>query len=404
MDHARANGESKRMHEHHQAGGEAAAAPFVLHVVWHPECVGGRRIAEELRRHFAADSYRRIAGGAGVTVLLHGAGEPESPAPPAMDWAVGDVVAVVALVDHAFAADAHWMTYLNGLVDQAEEAGFANRMFPVALDASPLANLRVQALRWDRWREGTGQMGHLIRELTHGFTRMVRHWLANRQGQDDDLRRYREKIQVFLSHSKHDQKGEAVAKAIRGWLNDHSALASFLDVDDMVPGVRFDAAIEDAIRHGVLVAIYTDSYSSREWCRREAMLAKRHGVPMLVVDCLQAQDQRAFPYLWNVPVIRMDVTNQLEQLEAVASVLLDEVFKHYLWQQRIDQHRRGAARTVFTARPPELTTAGFAEGITQGEWVIVHPEPPLGKEEKRLFDTLLPNVRLSTLNEWLARA
>ena len=74
----------------------------------------------------------------------------------------------------------------------------------------------------------------------------------------------------------------------------------------MMAGVRFDAVIEDAIRHGVLVAIYTDSYSSREWCRREAILAKRHGVPMLVIDCLQDKDDRAFPYLWNKPSPRDD--------------------------------------------------------------------------------------------------
>ena len=391
------------MHQHDQLG-NATVSPFVIHVIWHPECADAPHIAEELWCHFASDRYHQIAGGTGLTVLLHGAGDPEPIALPAMDWAMGEIVAVVALVDEAFATDAQWMTRLNGLTEQAEAAGLANRVFPVALDGSALPNLAVQALRWDRWPGGSGRTGRLIRELTHEFTRMVQHRLASRQGrQDDELRRYREKIQVFLSHSKHDQEGEAVAKAIRGWMNDHSALASFLDVDDMVAGVRFDSAIEDAIRHGVLVAVYTDSYSSREWCRREALLAKRHGVPMLVVDCLRGQDDRAFPYLWNAPVIRMDA-DQPERVEAVASVLLDEVFRDCLWRQRIEQHRQSATHTVFTARPPELPTAAFAEGIARGEWAIVYPEPPLGEEEKRLFADLLPNVRVSTLNEWLAGA
>ena len=97
---------------------------------------------------------------------------------------------------------------------------------------------------------------------------MLRHWLSSRPDHaDDELRRYRENIQVFLSHSKHDDRGEAVAKTIRGWFNEHSPLASFLDVDDMMAGVRVDAVIEDAIRHGVLVAIYTDSYF---WQQRTA--------------------------------------------------------------------------------------------------------------------------------------
>ena len=394
------------MHQRQQRGGGPAAAPFVLHVVWHTGSADAPRVAEELRAHFGSDRYNRMAGSVGVTVLLREAGEPES-AQPAVDWAAGQVVAVVALLDRAFAADARLMSHLNGLAAQAERAGFANRLFPVALDESALANLGVQALRWHRWPAGdrhTGRTGRLIRELTHEFARMLRHWLANGQGrQDDELRRYRENIQVFLSHSKHDQQGEAAAKAIRDWLNDHSALDSFLDVDDMVAGVRFDAAIEDVIRHGVLVAIYTDSYSSREWCRREAILAKRHGVPMLVVDCLQAMDERAFPYLWNVPVIRMDA-GQTNRAAAIASALLDEVFKHYLWQQQIAEHRQRPVRTVFTARLPELAIAAVAEGIADGEWAIVHPEPPFGEEEQQLFADLLPSVRIFTLNEWLKGA
>ena len=165
--------------------------------------------------------------------------------------------------------------------------------------------------------------------------------------------------------------------------------------------MRFDAVIEDAIRHGVFVAIYTDSYSSREWCRREAILAKRHGVPMLVVDCLQDKDDRAFPYLRNVPVVRMGV-DQPERAGQVASALLDEVFKDYLWQQRTAQHRL-APHTVFTSRPPELATAAaFADMPSGGESVIVHAGSPLGSEERGLFADTLPNVRVCALSEWLA--
>lgn len=404
------------MTQHHQAGEGPSRAPFVLHVVWRLGCVAAPSIAEELRRHFASDRYHQIAGGAGLTVLLRDADGPESTAPPTIDWTAGQIVAVVALVDQAFATDSHWAAYLNDLARQADERGFATRLFPVALDAA-LANQEVQALRWYCWPEGDragGRIRRLIRELTLEFTRMLRHWLADgRHSQENELQRYRENIQVFLSHSKHgkkgggvsqsehDEGGEAVAKAIRDWLHNHSALASFLDVYDMPGGVRFDAAIEDAIKHGVLVAIYTDSYSSREWCRREALLAKRHGVSMIVVDCLREKDDRAFPYLWNVPVIRMDV-NQPERVELVAAALLDEVFKDYLWQQRIDAYRRSASRTVFIPRPPELTTAAFTEGVKDGEWAFVHPEPPLGQEELHLFANILPNVQVCSLNEWLA--
>ena len=386
--------------------GESAVsgAPFVLHVVWHPRCEAAPAIAEELRRHFASDRYHDIAGGAGVTVLFRDVDAPDSDAPPAIDWTDGEIVAVVALLDRA-TTDGRWVRYLQNIAAQADDRGLATRMFPVALEAEALAGgLDVQALRWYDWPdddETDRRVARLIRDLTDQFSRMLRHWLSSRPDHaDDELHHYMKDIQVFLSHSKHDEHGEAVAKAIRDWFHEHSALDSFLDVDDMMAGLRFDAVIEDAIRQGVLVAIYTDSYSSREWCRREAILAKRHGVPMLVVDCLQDKDDRAFPYLWNVPVVRMGV-DQPERAGRVASALLDEVFKDYLWQQRTAQHRL-APRTVFTSRPPELATAAaFADVPSDGESVIVHPDPPLGLEERGLFADTLPNVRVCTLSEWL---
>ena len=389
------------------SGASAAPAPFVLHVVWHPQCAAAPAIAEALRRHFASDRYHDIAGGAGVTVLLRDADAPGSDEPPTIDWAGGQIVAVVVFLDHLAAADSRWAPYLRNILRQADERGLATRVFPVPIDADALAGgLDVQALRWDLWPEGgeSGSRDHrLIRELTHEFTRMLRHWLSGQpDSAGDELRRYRANIQVFLSHSKHDDHGEAVAKAIRGWFHEHSVLVSFLDVHDMTAGVRFDEAIDDVIRHGVLVAIYTDSYSSREWCRREAILAKRYGVPMLVVDCLQEKDDRAFPYLWNVPVVRMDAT-QPDRAGQVASALLDEVFKDYLWQQRTAQHRLAAPRVVFTSRPPELATAAAFGGMpSDGESVIVHPDPPLGLEERGLFADTLPNTRVCTLSEWLA--
>ena len=164
--------------------GEAAVsrAPFVLHVVWHPQCRAAPAIAEELRRHFASDRYHDVAGGAGVTVLLRKAVGPDSDEPPAIDWADGEIVAVVALLDRA-TTDGRWALYPQNIAAQADERGFATRVFPVALEAGTLAGgLDVQALRWYDWPEdgaAGGRIDRLIRELTDQFSRMLRHWLSS---------------------------------------------------------------------------------------------------------------------------------------------------------------------------------------------------------------------------------
>ena len=45
-----------------------------------------------------------------------------------------------------------------------------------------------------------------------------------------------------------------------------------------------------------MLAFHTDHYSSRPWCRREVLEAKRFGAHILIVDALDSGDPRSFPY------------------------------------------------------------------------------------------------------------
>ena len=150
-----------------------------------------------------------------------------------------------------------------------------------------------------------------------------------------------------------------------------------------------------------MMTIYTDSYSSREWCRREVIEAKRKNVPMVVVNCLQTVDERAFPYLGNVPSIRMN-PDRRDRIDQIASRLLDELFKDFLWRQRIEGFRGSHPQVMFTARPPELISlSNLMDNTDDGERTLVYPGPPLGSEEIRLFADIVPRVRLHTLIDWL---
>ena len=92
-----------------------------------------------------------------------------------------------------------------------------------------------------------------------------------------------------------------MAGALRTWLNDNANLAPFLDIRNIPAGAPFDLVLDHEAGRSVMVAIYTDSYSSREWCAGEVIIAKRRRVPMLVVDCLQDTDPSSFPYLGMCP-------------------------------------------------------------------------------------------------------
>jgi len=209
------------------------------------------------------------------------------------------------------------------------------------------------------------------------------------------------KIRVFISHSKHDDDGESVGNAIRDWIHDHSPLASFFDIYDIPPGLSFEHVLLHRSETSVLLAIHTDTYSSREWCRREVIKAKRCLVPMVVVDCVQDVDPRGIPYLGNVPIIRMR-PRQTDRIGIVAGRLLDEVFRNWLWLSRVRPYLARSPETLFSARPPELITLAAPPHDGKDEIrTIVYPAPLLGTDEQQLFKKIAPGVSLQTLPDWL---
>ena len=382
-------------------------SPFLLHVVWHPGLSDGAAIAERLREHFGGDRFQNLVGGAGVPVLFRNESEVAHGVPIPVRWDDADVVATVVLVDHSLAGDAMWMDYLKELANQADAKGLCKRVFPVAMETGVLRienGLRLQAVRWDTWDgDNAERQQRLHRDLTYEFSRMMRHHIEQelRNGSEKPIRAYLRRAQIFLSHSRRD--GAPVASSIRDWIRQNTALDSFMDVYDIPPGLSFEAVIDESIETGVLVAIHTDSYSSREWCRREVIAAKRRHLPMVVVDCLHSIDEQAFPYLGNVPVIRMNPCNR-DQIERVIGVLLDEVFKDYLWRCRTAGLRAVDPGVLFLPRSPELfALATLSAPGEDGTQDIVYPDPPLGVEEKDLFTAIAGSVRLRALSEWLRR-
>lgn len=380
-------------------------SPFLLHVVWHPGLRAGAAIADRLREHFGSDRFKNLTAGAAVPVLFRNESDGADGIPPPVPWDDADVVATVVLVDHSLTGDAMWVDYLQELANQADAKGLTKRVFPVAMEAGVFEiDVQLQAFRWYTWDgDNAERQQRLHRDLTYEFSRMMRHQLTQelRNGSERPIRAYLGRTQVFLSHSKRD--GTPVASAIRDWIHQNSALDSFMDVHDIPPGLSFEAVIDESIRAGVLVAIHTDSYSSREWCRREVIAAKRRHLPMVVVDCLHSIDERAFPYLGNVPVIRMNPCHP-GQIERVIGVLLDEIFKDYLWRCRTARLSESDPAVLFLPRSPELlalaTISALGERRTQD---IVYPDPKLSVEEEDLFTAIAGSVRLRTLREWLRR-
>lgn len=384
------------------------ARPFlVVYIVWHPDFEDGAAVAEVLRKHFRRELYANVAGGTGLSVIFRSEPAPDAGRPLPIDLGEAETTAIVVLSESSLANDADWMAYIRELSEQTDAAGLAARLFPVAIERAGLV-VAEQALRWDQWSDtlaGDKLLLRLISELTYEFCRMLRHYLEHlkRPGEDSEaLVRYLQKVQIFLSHSKHDDDGERIARRIREHLHLGHGLGSFFDVHDIPAGLRFNEVLLKQVAQSAVVAIHTDSYSSREWCRREIIEAKRRNVPLVVANCIGDQDERAFPYMGNVPIVRMD-PQFADRIDVVVGRLLDEVLKDFLWRCRVELERGGERDVVFVPRAPELISlAGLPPVAEMAKPTIVYPDPPLSAEEERLFETVAPHVRLRSFTEWIA--
>lgn len=324
---------------------------------------------------------------------------------PSVDWPVESPVAIVALIDRASAEDPDWVRHLHALCRIALELDRHIRVIPVAMEAGVLddIDIDVQALRWYEWdSQNESRQARLIRELTYEFARLMRfHWqlLSDPGGGQPRLERDLERFQVFLSHTKQDGDGQEIAKAFRSWLHENSSLQSFLDVYDIPAGQTFTEIIDHHIGRSIFLAIYTDQYSNREYCRLEVLEAKRKGVPMIVVDCLRDGDERAFPYLGNVPVVRMNPTNK-DRLPQIAGRIIDRILLKYLWLCRLESLPSRPSDTAFVLHPPELAILTTSDARAGKDAVMVYPDPPLGREELKLLGAAMNTLQVSTITQW----
>lgn len=374
---------------------------LVMHVIWHPDSNRSAVAARRLASHFARDRFP-VEEPHGLAVFEWSAASRSSSAPPPHVFHRATVHAVVALIDHHVEADPAWSQYIRDVAATCTHppAGGPQlrRLIPVAMEPTPgsLATcLGTQALRWHDW-PGSRQakVSRLVREITYAAARLLR---AVADG-DFDLRSQMQPVRVFLSHSKHDAAGQRAANAVRTWLSSDVQLHAFLDVFDVPAGLPPDETLDEGIRQSAVVAIHTNSFSSREWCRREVLLAKETRRPLVVVDCIDQLDERTYAYLGNVPLVRLSPRNP-HRIEPVVQLLLDEVFKDFLWRSRTASFAADNPDIDFVANPPELLTLATAARQRPAPSRIVYPDPPLGTRESQLLTGF--GLPVQTLGQWL---
>lgn len=352
---------------------------LAVYSVWHPTAERAAGFAQAMFRTLCADPEVPASRGLGVPVRFrtsNSAGESPIPVP----FGAAQHTAVFVLADDLLVANPTYRLYVDGLAGTAEAC---DRVIPVAITAT--ANLppklaELQAIRLHCVPEAL-QERTLLNDAMHDVCRLL----------DPDAA----KVKVFLSHAKHD--GLDITSAVRRHLHEVARLDEFFDTADIPDGARFaEFVTQCAGSLPALLAVQTDSYASREWCRLEVLEAKRQHVPIVVLSAVQQREARSFPYMGNVPVVRWhDETS----LPAVVGALLGEVLRARYFPRRVEAicryHVLSPEKQVF-AYPPELVTAlahrveTMAAGAVVGRYL--YPDPPLGTEELQLLRQLDPDI------------
>lgn len=382
---------------------------LAMYVAWHPSFTEGEALSLSLFQHYRRDLYRNVTGGSGLPVMYRSKPPEGRTVPIDIDLEGAEATAIILLVDVNWTSDADWTEWAGRLSDQADQTDLRALVFPVAIDNSAIAKGIVpeQAVRWDRWTTETNtvKIGRLVTALSYQFCRMMRQYLEHLERPNvpqGDLSTYLRKVEIFLSHSKHDSDGVDIALAFRRYMQD-ADYETFFDVSNIPIGTRFNRVLIEKVRTSAVVAIHTDSYSTREWCRREMIEAKLHNVPLVIANCIKDLDERGFPYMANVPIVRMD-PDKRDRIEIIVSRLMDEVLKDFLWRCRTKLFSRPGTNVAFLPRPPELIVLTALKSADFIGDMVVYPDPPIGAEELDLFAKAAPGIKLLSTTEWLAGA
>ncbi len=312
---------------------------FGVYAVWHPGCERAEGYARALFRTLCADPDVPASRGLGIPVRFRTSNSADAtPTPVPFDAA--HHTAVFVLADDLLAADPSWRSYTDGLV---QSAGPTDLVVPVAITATsnlPPSLSNLQAIRLKEVPEEERETVWL-NDAMHDVCRLLDPQAA--------------KVRVFLSHAKHD--GLAITTSVRRHLHEVARLDDFFDAADIPDGTRFAEFIKECAGSlPALLAVHTDTYASREWCRLEVLEAKRCRVPIVVLAAVKGRETRSFPYMGNVPVVRWhDETS----LPAVVGALLGKVLRNRYFPKRVEaicrHHALGSEHQVF-AYPPELLT------------------------------------------------
>jgi hypothetical protein len=360
-------------------------SPLAIFVLWHHRYLEGEQFANQIFGEFKRKVSDPLSRGMNIPVFFrsHETVLKEIP------YQKYENVIVVALIEARFVNDARYKDYLKEIVNTK---AVNIKLIPVAITRLAF-NAGIGEYNFVRLYEQTDKYQYLISTLAHEVARILYSLPATRT--DKSAPR---PLRLFISHAKAD--GVDIAKRIKLFAQSETALDVFFDANNIAVGHEFSQEIETHISDAVVIAVQTDQYASREWCRREILLAKKYNRPIVILNCLKDGESRSFPYMANVLTVHFLPMDEMVWLRLMASVMKETLRLKYQekWLTYV-LHKKKILHSNdhVSAYPPELITALPLAHV--GKKRFIYPDPAIGTEELEILKKLSSEIQYVTPSE-----
>lgn len=349
--------------------------PLAVNFIWN--CSDGGvvdPIIDVVRMSFARDKDRPFSRGLNIPLFYFSSKNPNE-VPNSVPYSRAQRNIIFVFTSTNTLGRKNWEEYINALPNSD-----AINIVPVAIDKNGLGHkgslAGLNCIRVYDWPERNTDL-HAVISLAHEIYRFGCAMTDRKEaGKSFSLN-------LFLSHAKAGDTGRLHSEEIKKFI-DNTNMNSFFDTTDISPGFRFGEDIEKSIQESTFIAIESDAYSSRYWCQREILCAKKNNRPLIVVDSLNDYEDRIFPAASNVPCVHVPSSSPIEQRDILRILLVAilETIRHNYSLNCLEYYRAIGwidNDCELTARPPEIRQAINIQQA--GKTKICYPEPPLYSDE-----------------------
>ncbi|MCD6258708.1 MAG: hypothetical protein J7J31_03785 [Helicobacteraceae bacterium] len=345
--------------------------PLAINFIWHPtDSEEVKPILDVIKKSFARNKDKPFSRALNIPLFFYSS--INSKIPPhdyPYEHAKNNLVFIFTSVNTV--GKAEWKNYVEGFPQSS-----SIDIIPIAIDSygyshgGTLAGLN--SIRASDWSLDNREL-HAMVAIAHEVYRFSCKALSPEERGDQSS------MSIFLSHAKSGETGKWHAEEIKKFI-DNTNMNRFFDANEISPGYYFDQEIEKHMQDSTLIAIENDTYSSRYWCQREILTAKKYNCPIIVVNCLDDFEDRIFPATSNVPSVHVSASvpiNERDILRVLSSAIIESIRFYYSIQCLEAYSQAGWIEEdcALSARPPEIRQVlNFKKNGTQK---ICYPEPPI---------------------------